>query len=76
VRRPPLRAVAAHRAVRVHAAREDIAAARPSRRRTVAEPTLVTVAVGAVVALRTRGTAGGEAASGDALVSPARCWWG
>ncbi|WP_229885736.1 ABC transporter permease [Streptomyces griseoflavus] len=65
----PLRAVAAHRAVRVHAAREDIAAARPSRRRTVAELTLVTVAVGAVVALRTRGTAEGGGTSGDALVS-------
>ncbi|CAM5537700.1 membrane protein [Streptomyces pilosus] len=65
----PLRAVAAHRAVRVHAAREDVAATRPSRRRTVAELTLVAVAVGAVVALRTRGVSDGEEASGDALVS-------
>ncbi|MEZ3181470.1 ABC transporter permease [Streptomyces pimonensis] len=65
----PLRAVAAHRAVRVHAARDDLAAARPSRRRTVAELTLLTLAAGAVVALRTRGTPDGEGASGDGLVS-------
>ncbi|MER6619507.1 ABC transporter permease [Streptomyces sp. NPDC000931] len=65
----PLRAVAAHRAVRVHAARDDLASARPSRRRTVAELTLLTLAAGAVVALRTRGTPDGEGASGDELVS-------
>ncbi|MFF0361258.1 FtsX-like permease family protein [Streptomyces fungicidicus] len=65
----PLRAVAAHRAVRVHAARDDIASARPSRRRTVAELTLLVLAVGAVVALRTRGTSDGAGASGDELVS-------
>ncbi|MFG2514488.1 FtsX-like permease family protein [Streptomyces sp. NPDC048584] len=66
----PLRAVAAHRAVRVHAARDDITSARPSRRRTVAELTLLTLAVGAVVALRTRGTAqDGQGASGGGLVS-------
>ncbi|MFI9819122.1 FtsX-like permease family protein [Streptomyces sp. NPDC052013] len=65
----PLRAVAAHRAVRVHAAREDAATARPSRRRTVAELTLLALAVGAVVALRTRGTSDGADASGDQLVS-------
>ncbi|WP_309061975.1 FtsX-like permease family protein [Streptomyces sp.] len=65
----PLRAVAAHRAVRVHTARGDIASARPSRRRTVAELTLLALAAGAVVALRTRGTADGTAASGDHLVS-------
>ncbi|MBA8978303.1 putative ABC transport system permease protein [Streptomyces aureorectus] len=65
----PLRAVAAHRSVRVHAARGDVAAARPSRRRTVAELTLLTVAVGAIVALRTRGTSDGPDPSGDPLVS-------
>ncbi|MEY7981603.1 ABC transporter permease, partial [Streptomyces pilosus] len=65
----PLRAVASHRAVRVHAAREDVAATRPSRRRTVAELTLVAVAGGAGVALRTRGVSDGGEASGDALVS-------
>ncbi|MFF1275712.1 FtsX-like permease family protein [Streptomyces marokkonensis] len=65
----PLRAVAAHRAVRVHAARDDIASARPSRRRTVAELTLLALAVGAVVTLRTRGAGDGGAASGDELVS-------
>ncbi|MFJ5560386.1 FtsX-like permease family protein [Streptomyces sp. NPDC093250] len=65
----PLRAVAAHRAVRVHAARDDLVSARPSRRRTVAELTLLTLAVGAVVTLRTRGTSDGGTASGDELVS-------
>ncbi|GAA3498152.1 FtsX-like permease family protein [Streptomyces prasinosporus] len=74
----PLRAVAAHRAVRVHAVREDVVSARPSRRRTVAELTLLTLAVGAVVALRVRGVADGTrgpgapddpGASGDHLVS-------
>ncbi|WP_432055508.1 FtsX-like permease family protein [Streptomyces sp. bgisy022] len=65
----PVRAVAAHRAVRVHTGREDLTAARPSRRRTVAELTLLVLAVGAVVALRTRGTADGSGASGDHLVS-------
>lgn len=65
----PLRAVVAHRTVRAHTAREDLVAARPSRRRTVAELTLVTLAAGAVVALRTRGTADGEGASADPLVS-------
>jgi putative ABC transport system permease protein len=65
----PLRAVAAHRAVGVHTAREDVTAARPSRRRTVAELTLLTLAVGAVVALRTRGTSDGSGATGDQLVS-------
>ncbi|WP_344003561.1 ABC transporter permease, partial [Streptomyces thermocarboxydovorans] len=62
-------AAAAHRAVRVHTGRQDATTARPSRRRTVAELTLLTLAVGAVVALRTRGTSGGPDASGDQLVS-------
>ncbi|GAA4939220.1 hypothetical protein GCM10023238_01130 [Streptomyces heliomycini] len=69
----PLRALAAHRSVRVHGAREDVASARTSRRRTVVEVTLLVLAVGAVVALRTRGTSDGTADgttdSGDHLVS-------
>jgi putative ABC transport system permease protein len=50
----PLRAVAAHRTVRTHEAREDLAG-RPSRRRTVAELTVLVVALGAVAALRRQG---------------------
>lgn len=60
----PLRAAAAHRAVRVHGAREDLTSIRPSRRRTVAEVTLLVLASAAVFALRRRG-----AASGDQLVA-------
>ncbi|MEU0438924.1 FtsX-like permease family protein [Streptomyces sp. NPDC006186] len=55
----PLRALAAHRAVRVHTGRQDITAVRPSRRRTVAELTLLVLAVGAVVVLRRQGGSGG-----------------
>ncbi|MGW2519257.1 ABC transporter permease [Streptomyces sp. NPDC001617] len=62
----PLRASAAHRTVRVHGGREDIAAVRPSRRRTVAELTLVAVTLGAVETLRRRGTSGSP---GDQLTS-------
>ncbi|MGP3735842.1 FtsX-like permease family protein [Streptomyces sp. GDS52] len=65
----PLRALVAHRAVRAHTGRRDVVAARPAPRRTVAELTLLALAVGAVVALRTRGTSGGPDASGDHLVS-------
>jgi len=54
----PLRAAAAHRRVRVHTGREDISAVRPSRRRTVAELTLLVLAAGAVESLRRRGTSG------------------
>ncbi|MDH6570276.1 putative ABC transport system permease protein [Streptomyces sp. SAI-117] len=61
----PLRTAAAHRVVRVHTGREDISAVRPSRRRTVAELTLLVLAAGAVESLRRRGTSG---TSGD-LVS-------
>ncbi|MGW0417358.1 ABC transporter permease [Streptomyces sp. NPDC003015] len=61
----PLRAVAAHRAVRVHTGREDISAVRPSRRRTVVELTLLVLAAGAVESLRRRGTSGAS----DDLVS-------
>lgn len=59
----PLRAAVAHRTVRIHGGRGDVASVRPSRRRTVAELTLVVVALGAVETLRRRG------ASGDQLTS-------
>ncbi|WP_217240395.1 ABC transporter permease [Streptomyces sp. AC555_RSS877] len=62
----PLRAAAAHRTVRVHGGREDVTSVRPSRRRTVAELTLVVLAAGAVESLRRRGTSG---SAGDQLVS-------
>ncbi|MDX3643515.1 ABC transporter permease [Streptomyces sp. MB09-02B] len=52
----PVRAVVAHRTVRMHDGREDLAAARPSRRRTVAELTVLVIAVGAVAALRRQGS--------------------
>ncbi|MET7517675.1 FtsX-like permease family protein [Streptomyces sp. NPDC005480] len=61
----PLRAAAAHRRVQVGGARDDLAHARPSRRRTVAELTLLVLAVASIVALRRRGTADG----GDSLVA-------
>ncbi|MFK4798032.1 FtsX-like permease family protein [Streptomyces sp. MPA0124] len=55
----PLRATAAHRRVRVHDGRRDAAAPRASRRRTVAELTVVVLALGAVETLRRRGAANG-----------------
>ncbi|MGW0813950.1 FtsX-like permease family protein [Streptomyces viridiviolaceus] len=61
----PLRAALAHRAVRLHDGRRDVVSVRPSRRRTVAELTLVVLALGAVETLRRRGATG---AAGD-LVS-------
>ncbi|MFG2800192.1 thioesterase domain-containing protein [Streptomyces pseudovenezuelae] len=61
----PLRAAAAHRVVRVHTGREDVSAVRPSRRRTVAELTLLVLAAAAVESLRRRGTSGAS----DDLVS-------
>lgn len=61
----PLRAVVAHRRPRP-VERTDAAGARPSRRRTVAELTVLVLAVGAVLALRGRSTATGGV---DALVS-------
>ena len=64
----PLRAAAAHRLVRIPALRQDVTSVRPSRRRTVAELTLVAVAAGAVVTLRRQGTSGG---SGNQLISAA-----
>ncbi|MEV7284049.1 ABC transporter permease [Streptomyces sp. NPDC093252] len=68
----PLRAAAAHRRVRVHDTRADLTALRPSRRRTVAELTLVALAAGAVVTLRQRGgdgDGGGLASAAPVLVA-------
>ncbi|MES5821021.1 FtsX-like permease family protein [Streptomyces sp. RG80] len=56
----PLRAAVAHRVVRIHTGREDVATARPSRRRTVAELTLLVLALAAVETLRRRGSEGDE----------------
>ncbi|MFJ4706261.1 ABC transporter permease [Streptomyces anulatus] len=65
----PLRTTLQHIRPTLHGAREDMVSARPSRRRTVAELTLLVLAVGAVTALRRRGTSaeGGT----DLLVSGA-----
>ncbi|WP_435856352.1 FtsX-like permease family protein [Streptomyces tanashiensis] len=63
----PVRAIVAHRRPRLHGGRDDLLTARPSRRRTVVELTLLVLAVGAVASLRLRGT--GD--SGDHLVSAA-----
>ncbi|WP_340380859.1 FtsX-like permease family protein [Streptomyces sp. SS7] len=63
----PVRAVVSHRRPRAHQERDDLAHARPGARRTVAELTLLVLAVGSVAALRRRGTG----ASGDLLVSAA-----
>ncbi|WP_328840556.1 ABC transporter permease [Streptomyces europaeiscabiei] len=52
----PLRVVVAHRTVRMHDGREDLTAARPSRRRTVAELTVLVIASGAIAALRRQGS--------------------
>ncbi|MFE1857745.1 ABC transporter permease [Streptomyces anandii] len=60
----PLRAMVTHRAVRVHGPREDAVSRRPSRRRTVAELTLLVIAAGAVEALRRRGVSGTSGPSG------------
>ncbi|MFI9829568.1 ABC transporter permease [Streptomyces sp. NPDC051913] len=58
----PLRAAVAHRAVRLHTGREDVATLRPTRRRTVAELTLLVLALAAVETLRRRGSSGDELA--------------
>lgn len=63
----PVRAVIRHRVPLAHGGRDDLALARPSRRRTVAELTLLVLAVGAVAALRRRGTSD----AGDHLASAA-----
>ncbi|MET7647622.1 FtsX-like permease family protein [Streptomyces sp. NPDC005426] len=65
----PLRTTLLHRTPRLHGGREDLVAARPSRRRTVAELTLLVLAVGAVTGLRRRGTDG--AGGTDLLISAA-----
>ncbi|MCL8011374.1 ABC transporter permease [Streptomyces sp. AS02] len=52
----PLRAVVAHRTVRMHDGREGLTTARPSRRRTVAELTVLVIASGAVAVLRRQGS--------------------
>lgn len=65
----PLRTTLYHRRPLLHGAREDVVDAKPSRRRTVAELTLLVLAVGAVAALRRRGTTTGSDA--DLLVSSA-----
>lgn len=67
----PVRAAFAHRAVLVHGGREDIASVRPSRRRTVAELTVLVLATAAVAGLRRGGTegAGSPGGSGDQLVA-------
>ncbi|WP_246150655.1 FtsX-like permease family protein [Streptomyces qinzhouensis] len=67
----PLRAVLAHRRPRPSGGRDDVVRARPSRRRTVAELTLLVLAVAAVVAVRRRGTADGAEQGVDQLVSAA-----
>ncbi|OSC66988.1 ABC transporter permease [Streptomyces sp. WA6-1-16] len=64
----PLRTTLQHIRPTLHGAREDMVSAKPSRRRTVAELTLLVLAVGAVTALRRRGTSGGGT---DVLVSGA-----
>ncbi|MEU9946747.1 FtsX-like permease family protein [Streptomyces sp. NPDC047939] len=64
----PLRAAFLHRRPRLHGDRNDLVRARPSRRRTVAELTLLVLTVAAVTALRRRGTSDGDA---DALISAA-----
>ncbi|MFD2686442.1 ABC transporter permease [Streptomyces phyllanthi] len=63
----PVRAIARHRRPRAHEERDDLAHARPGRRRTVAELTVLVLAAGAVVTLRRRGTAD----AGDLLASAA-----
>ncbi|MFF2651592.1 ABC transporter permease [Streptomyces sp. NPDC058045] len=67
---PALRAITAHRVVRLHDPRADAASARPSRHRLVAELTVLVLAVGAVLALRRGGAgSGGLAAPAPALVA-------
>ncbi|MFD7443523.1 ABC transporter permease [Streptomyces sp. NPDC059909] len=63
----PVRAIVLHRRPRAHGERDDLAHAKPGKRRTVADLTLLVLAVGAVVALRRRGTT----VAGDHLVSAA-----
>ncbi|MGW8726631.1 FtsX-like permease family protein [Streptomyces sp. NPDC055808] len=64
----PVRAALIHRTVRSAVERTDLVREKPTARRTVAELTLLVLAVGAVFALRRRGTTGG---STDSLLSAA-----
>ncbi|WP_225844562.1 FtsX-like permease family protein [Streptomyces sp. HPF1205] len=64
----PLRAAWAVRRVRP-AARDDVVAVRPSRRRLVLELTVTALVAGAVVALRQRGTASGPDGSDPFLAA-------
>ncbi|MFE2935109.1 FtsX-like permease family protein [Streptomyces sp. NPDC059278] len=64
----PLGSVLPHRRPRLPGTRDDLMEARPSRLRTVAELTVLVLAVGAVAGLRRRGTANGDS---DLLVSAA-----
>ncbi|MEU1461581.1 ABC transporter permease [Streptomyces sp. NPDC005727] len=59
----PLHAALTHRSVRLTAPREDMASVRPSRRRTVAELTLLALAAGAVATLRSQGASAGQLVS-------------
>ncbi|MEU3839128.1 FtsX-like permease family protein [Streptomyces sp. NPDC028635] len=59
----PVRAAAAHRVVRVHSGRQDVTVRRPSRRRTVAELTVLAGAAAAVETLRRQGGDGGQLVS-------------
>ncbi|MFD8685490.1 ABC transporter permease [Streptomyces sp. NPDC059651] len=65
----PLRTALLHRTPQLHGGRDDLVSARPSRRRTVAELTLLVLAAGAVAALRRRGTDG--TGGTDLLISAA-----
>ncbi|MFE0425352.1 FtsX-like permease family protein [Streptomyces sp. NPDC058953] len=67
----PVRAALEHRRPRPGGGRDDVVAARPSRRRTVAELTLLALAVAAVVTVRRRGTGDGADQGVDQLVSAA-----
>lgn len=61
----PVRAALTHRRPRAHGGRDDLVAARPSRRRTVAELVLLVLAVGAVATLRRGGLGGSTGAGGS-----------
>ncbi|MFI8435668.1 FtsX-like permease family protein [Streptomyces sp. NPDC079020] len=65
----PLRTTLQHIRPQLHGARDDMMNARPSQRRTIAELTLLVLAIGAVAALRRRGTGAGGGT--DLLVSSA-----
>lgn len=64
----PLRAAFTHQRVRATSARRDLTRARPSRRRTVLELTVLALVVGAVIAVRQRGAGEGDALSALAPV--------